>query len=357
MDMDDFENRSKENETLTKNASSLYPASLTTPQTLSVLLAFQIIIFIAGVTLNVLNIIILVRGKKFGRRIKMQLLNVAVADILSAINVPGSSPVYSYSTLTNYPNSLALCQMHELIRYSAFIASLVFHGTIAIERFVGVYFPFLISRYKRPQIIAVILFGWLLSFGSTIDMMLASVLVPTETGFTCFVDFYLKSRVNVNVPSYFVKIFIPSIVIMVAYTMIWYRLRQKKIGIKKSSKERTKNREVLAMLAANGVLAVLIWTPYFIFLLALYASHMNIPNSDTIAMTLCGIVYINCFITPLVYLAFNHDYRKDAKQVLCKNRLISGDYEPTNSRDQSAPVDSVSAAMHIKHNCNPTNQK
>ncbi|XP_067929820.1 kappa-type opioid receptor-like isoform X2 [Watersipora subatra] len=350
--MDEMESRGEDS--LQSNSTIEEPK--VSSDTISVVLAIQTAILLVGVILNIINIFILAKGRKFGRRIKIQLINVAVADILSALMVPGSSPVYSYATLTRYPNIQALCKTHKFVGYSSFYASLLFHGTIAIERFVSVYFPLRMSRYKKTHVIIVIILGWMISFASTNDMILTATLVPTDTGFTCFANLFGKSRLTLNVTTYFVKILIPSIVIVVMYTMIAVRLHKKKIFANNKSKD-SRSRQVLAMLAANGVLAVLIWTPYFIFLLALYASHMNIPNSDTIAMTLCGIVYINCFITPLVYLAFNHDYRKDAKQVLCKNRLISGDYEPTNSRDQSAPVDSVSAAMHIKHNCNPTNQK
>ncbi|XP_067930219.1 kappa-type opioid receptor-like [Watersipora subatra] len=319
------------------------------PEVLYTVLAVQILVLFIGVTLNTINIVILAKGKKFGRRIKIQLLNLAAADILTALLIPGASPTHSYSTLTHYPNSPVLCKIHKLLGYSSFYASLIFHGAIAAERFVATYFPFVMSRYKKVHVIIVVLIGWIISFGSTIGLLSMADVVRTDKGLVCLLNFYTEDRIKMNINTYFVKFLVPSLIILAAYSIIGVRLRKKNIiGTKKASKTRIKKREVLAMLAANGVFAVLIWAPYFIFLVVFYGSELTLVDSDTIAMALYGVVYTNCFITPLIYFAFNHDYRKDARKVLCARRVSSTDYEPTSSRDMSAPVDSISAGLHTK---------
>ena len=52
-------------------------------------LSIHVLFAILGICLNSLTILVLLRGSKFGKAIKIQLINLAIADLLSSLVAPG----------------------------------------------------------------------------------------------------------------------------------------------------------------------------------------------------------------------------------------------------------------------------
>ena len=134
-----------------------------------------------GFILNVFTLAVIITGKRFAQNIKIQLGNMAIADLLCSILLPSST---LFGGLVNVPyHSNILCKIHSHIIYSLFYSSLLFNTALALEKFVAVYFPLRMICYERRHIISVIVSVWSLAFLAEIDILFKSnVHISTITG-------------------------------------------------------------------------------------------------------------------------------------------------------------------------------
>lgn len=121
-------------------------------QTLYTILLMSILTL--GILLNLLTIITISRGKHTGREVKIQLMNLAVADLLSAASLP-----ISVTRQIKFPPSDLFCKL-----FTTFVRGIftLWNMTISLERVVICYFPLKARRYRKKQKLMVATSVWCL---------------------------------------------------------------------------------------------------------------------------------------------------------------------------------------------------
>ena len=197
------------------------------------LVTYGVICFL-GVIFNTITIIIIIYGEKFGKSIKLQLLNLAIADLLSAILVPTWSYL-TYCVTSSYPNNSVLCKTHRYVIFTVLFGSLLGNAFIAAERFVAVYFPLKILRYEQKHVVWVIVIMWISSFILQADMARYSQLEVSpyrEHALICVLEpNQTTSGILLVTSIHAIKYLLPTFVIILAYGLICIKLKTNpKIG-------------------------------------------------------------------------------------------------------------------------------
>ncbi|XP_067951362.1 mu-type opioid receptor-like [Watersipora subatra] len=293
---------------------------------------------ILGVTLNVLALVIIICGKRFSRHLKVQLTNLAVADLLCSILLPGSGVIGAVLDVS-YPNSLVLCKAHVFVTYTIFYSSLLFNAAVAVEKMMAVYFPFAMLNYTKNHVIIVTACGWIVAALCQIGLLTScelAVNVNHQENLACYpyktVTHYNPREYQMIVIASAIKYWTPSAVIAIAYGLIAIKLcRRKNIG--ESRGRRTHfSRRVLVMLAANGLLAVAMWTPYYTWLIV---DSFNLEPLQPVAanqnrkimyIVFSAAMVVDCIVTPIIYVICNKDFKKDGIEI------VGGYYQKIKSR-------------------------
>lgn len=119
-----------------------------------ILIAYYISTLVLGVTLNLATIAVLFGGTNVGQGVRIQLTNLAVADMLFAITF--SIPELVYTPFTD-------AVLYEMASFFSII-SLCCNAGISLERFIVVYFPLRARGYTTRHKLLVV--GGVWGFGT-----------------------------------------------------------------------------------------------------------------------------------------------------------------------------------------------
>ena len=201
---------------------------------------------LVGLCLNSLTIAIIVNGIKFGKGIKIQLTNMAVADILCSIATLSSGIVEGLTVLP-IPYIWEVCGLMQLVNIVFFQASLLSNTAISLERFVAVYFPLKMREYRRRHVIIITVGIWILSVLinlSYIEEFHFYADPLTNPDKFCISELYLAPSA-ITLVGYSICYFLPLTVIVTSYTLICIKLRRRKVvGEQQSSKDQLVNIQV-----------------------------------------------------------------------------------------------------------------
>ena len=115
---------------------------------------------VMGVLFNLLTLVIVGLGVNISKEVKIQLINLAVADLLMSLLVPAKN-ASSLLTTVSFPDSIHLCRLYLFVRHAAQYVSLLCNAAICLERFVVIFFPFRATKYSRTHKMIVIAVIWL----------------------------------------------------------------------------------------------------------------------------------------------------------------------------------------------------
>lgn len=203
---------------------------------LAILGAFSLL----GASLNIATITIIARGRNFGRGMKLQLMNLAVADLMSSLILPGSSVVKGISSLSSVIDYGILCRMQSYLVSVIFFSSLLFNTIISLERFVAVYFPLKMLNYRRVYATGLIVIAWLCSLALNSSVLLdfdpevySPELADNEVVCMAVNTLLVGKQHTVWLATFAIRCLVPSITILVAYRAICVKLvRRKQVGEK-----------------------------------------------------------------------------------------------------------------------------
>ena len=197
-----------------------------------------------GLVLNTFTLVVIALGTKFGRGMKLQLGNLAIADLLCSLLTPGSAVVGGIVILP-YPDSTILCKMQQYITSVAFCTSLLCGAAISLERLVAVYFPLKMKEYRPRHAIVVLLSAWICTFALNVDSLIDNEVVTNpqrNNTMKCVSGRYLLMQDVGGSLLYLstTRFLIPVVTILAAYGLIAIKLlTRKRIGVKhKFSKHR-----------------------------------------------------------------------------------------------------------------------
>ena len=207
---------------------------------------FTILPAVLGLCFNSIAIRIILKKCKFGKGIRMQLMNMAVADILCSIATLVSGIVEGISVLP-IPYILEFCGSLVFVNSTLFQASLLSNTAICLERFVAVYFPLKMKEYRRRHVITVIIAIWILSVVTNIQWAV-DVKVHADPyynpEYACTTLIYLAPT-EVQLTSNVVFYCLPVLIIVTFYTLISIKLiRRKGVGERHVQSHSTVNTRV-----------------------------------------------------------------------------------------------------------------
>ncbi|XP_067942590.1 rhodopsin-like [Watersipora subatra] len=275
-----------------------------------------------GVVLNIITILAISFGKKTGRKVKLQLINLAVADCLMALFVV---PGYTYVDQLFLSTSLQ-CKLYFFTYQVTVHAGLNCNAVISIERAFIVLFPLYEKRYRKVHKICVIVFIWLCTTLAEIEQLLDQELIELndyghEYGYCSGTD--SSSHYYLNM---LIRFIVPVSVIFISYTAILLKLclrRWNSLIANTSTDQHRASQKVLIMLAVDALLTLITWLPFNIFLV--FDSEPLLDKNASryliTEVTLYMLMGTNAFSTPVVYFIFSKNFRHDVV-LLCNRTLI-----------------------------------
>ena len=181
---------------------------------------------VLGLLFNIIAITILTCGKNFGKSIKLQLLNLAVADIIGAALTP-TFVLTTRCVAQTYLGNSAVCKVHLYIMFTAMYLSILINATIAVERFVAVFFPFTMLAYRKKQRLIVIFVTWTVAFIFDIDIIINSGVQPSFYRNDITVCVIKKTEsYELSVIFWRIKFLLPIVTIILMYILIFIKLKR-----------------------------------------------------------------------------------------------------------------------------------
>ena len=175
-----------------------------------------------GLFFNVCAITIITKGKRFGKSIKTQLINLTVADMLCSVVSIVSKVFTGLKGLSAVQFWIAL----EFLVSFVFLASLLSNTAISLERFVAVYFPLKMREYRRKHVTIVVVTIWTLSAVTNALWFLKGEGTPE---FKCYYYQYDAPPTGIRLVLYGVIVCCPVIIMITCYTLICIKLKRRKV--------------------------------------------------------------------------------------------------------------------------------
>ena len=188
------------------------------------------LIAVLGVILNTGTIGIIIYGRHISSEVKIQLINLAAADIISAIFVPAY--VLIYHLQISFPQNLALCKAVRVIGWGAFYTSPLWNVAIGLERLFIVYFPLKAAQYTRTHKLVLAVVVWCCGYLPEIESILYSELEELPGYTLCHVNPPLAvTNRDIYEIVITVKYLLPAVTIIAVYIAIGIKLvYRKQIG-------------------------------------------------------------------------------------------------------------------------------
>ncbi|XP_067942691.1 growth hormone secretagogue receptor type 1-like [Watersipora subatra] len=298
---------------------------LTVPyQTVALISSYFILVTIVGVLLNLLTIFALALGSNISKEVRIQLINLAAADLAMAALFPSTMMSDSILFLP-FRGSLSWCAVSFFVSASAAHASLLCNAAISLERVVIVYFPFKATGYTKTKKYLVVVLIWTCAAVPQISTARHSVLINRpdnttlcEIGIVRTLTYYQWLEALQSI--------IPTAIIVTSYTLVLVKLcvrKKSKLVLKHSSSADSNTIVKLqVMLSVDAFLSLVTLLPHDLYYAARQSSGLDLSTYSVDVLTtdvvLAALTCTNAFSTPVVYLIFNKYFRMDVKKLFRK---------------------------------------
>ena len=190
------------------------------------LLGTYMSIAIVGLILNLSTIFIIALGKNVSQEVKIQLVNLAIADLLMSIFDPLKNSLLLFPNLS-FLGNLSLCRFYIFLKQAAHNGSLLCNAAMSLERFVIIFFPFQASKYNKTHKLTVIVIIWICaSLPSARKLVHAKILQDGEICRCVVVGYVLPFKVDVWFDR--LQYIVPASIIVIVYFIIYIKLWFKK---------------------------------------------------------------------------------------------------------------------------------
>ena len=187
-----------------------------------------------GFIFNLLTIFVIGKGSHISNEVKLQIMNLAIADFLMA-SFGTIRIVLRYFRIPFAQNS-ALCKFIFLAEHASHYTSLLCNVAISLERFVIVYFPFKAAQYNQTHKVGTIILVWLCGSLSALELTMGADVVTVEGLDVCIDNSPMDlSSYQLYIWLCTLKYFLPTLVIVTTYILVFSKLCVSKMaGIKRS---------------------------------------------------------------------------------------------------------------------------
>lgn len=286
-------------------------------------------IFIVGVVGNSMVVAVIYCYMKLKTVANIFVLNLAISDLTFLITLP------MWATFTargyHWPFGGFLCKASAGLAIFNLYTSIFFLMALSIDRYLAIVHPVQSRRfrtvvYARITCVVIWLFAFVLSLPTALTRDVHNISNFNTTVCAILHTNIEKSKslkellLAISVMKFLLGFLIPFIVIITCYCLIGRALLSAR-SIQKSS--RSRDDEVLRMLAAAVLAFFLCWVPHQVFHLMQVFTQLtkveNCPLLDIIdtamPFTIC-IAYVNSCVNPIVYGFVGRNFRKNLVRLL-----------------------------------------
>ena len=283
------------------------------------------LIFLVSLAGNIVIAIIVYKTRTMRKPINFFIVNMSMSDLLFAIFIipRGIQLVYIDSWLIDGPLGQALCKLLAFLIFVSTTVSIQSLVLIAVDRFRAVVYPLrspLISSKLCPFFI---LATWIVAMAVGSPEFVAVKLVEYPGGLVCSRHWKEAFGESFSPENYYLSIavvctFIPLVLIVILYIIIYIKLRSQKIPGEQSVSARQqrlqRERNVLKMAVAIALGFAVCWLPLaFYSLLASFASDIWSCGFEYFFSVAFFMTRANCAINPCICVIFSRNYREGLK--------------------------------------------
>ena len=314
----------------TMNGSSCYSPLNSTAAKIGKTSAYCLI-FVVSLVGNSFIGIVVYKTQTLRKPINYFIINMAMSDLIYPISWIQREITESFSDSWLVGGSLgqALCKLFSSLTSISVVVSVQSLVLIAVDRLRAVAFPLrspLISSKVCPFFILV---TWIVAIAVMSPYLIAHKLVEYSGKLACERRWNKSSSfANYFLGLYVVFLYIPTVLLVILYSIIVIKLKTQKIPGEQSDnaeQQRAKrNRNVQKMAIAIVIGFVLCWLPWsIIHLLILFAreSDRTLPCGFYLYNDIGYIVaFSSCAINPCICFTFSGNYRQGLKRLFkCSN--------------------------------------
>ncbi|XP_075692763.1 growth hormone secretagogue receptor type 1-like [Rhinoderma darwinii] len=305
--------------------SALFDIKILVPVTI-----ICIMLFLLGVTGNLITILIFKRYRDMRSTVNMYLSSMAVSDILIFLGLP--SDLYRIWKYKPYIFGNFVCKFLVYLSETCTYCTILHVTTVSVERYLAICFPLkakIMITKKRVKII--IIFLWILAFITAGPIWFLfgvehpSETQPEETKECKYMEHAAQNgllRIMTWVST--VYFFIPVFFLTLLYGLICRKLWKNKQGIQvpTATNRGKQHKQTVKMLAVVVFTFVLCWLPFHIgrILFAWAGLEKYILYNLTQYFNLISMVlfYLSASINPMLYNIMSQKYRAAMTKILSR---------------------------------------
>lgn len=303
-------------------------------------------VFVIGIVGNSMVVAIIHCYMKRKTVANIFVLNLAVSDLTFLITLP----MWATFTATGYhwPFGGFLCKASAGLATFNLYTSIFFLTALSIDRYLAIVHPVRSRRfrtvvYARVTCVVIWLFAFLLSVPTALIRDVHNI-AQSNTTVCGLLHTKIKHTMRfkeillaIGLMKSLLGFLVPFVIIITCYCLIGRALLGAR-NIQRSS--RSREDEVLRMLAAAVVAFFLCWVPYQVFNLMQVLTELILGNNCTILeiidtampFTIC-IAYFNSCVNPIVYSFVGNNFRKNLLRLLrCSPRGATGQHPSISSK-------------------------
>ncbi|XP_028825436.1 type-1 angiotensin II receptor A [Denticeps clupeoides] len=278
-------------------------------------------------------------------------LNLAVSDLTFLITLP----MWATFTATGYhwPFGSFLCKASAGLVIFNLYTSIFFLTALSMDRYLAIVHPVRSRRrrtvlYARITCVGIWAFAFLLSIPTLLSRDVFEIEDANNTVCAIWHDSDHINVLTISMMKSVLGFLVPFIIIITCYCLIGRALMGARVQIQRSV--RSRDDEVLRMLAAAVLAFFLCWAPHQVFhfmdILAMLGVVKNCHTLDIVdtamPFTIC-IAYFSSCVNPILYSFVGHNFRRNLLRLLrCRPRS-----PPTFTSKMSAISYRASEVLHF----------
>ncbi|XP_065804947.1 LOW QUALITY PROTEIN: type-1 angiotensin II receptor [Labrus bergylta] len=305
-------------------------------------------IFVIGIVGNSMVVAVIYCYMKLKTVANIFVLNLAVSDLTFLITLP----MWATFAATGYhwPFGGFLCKASAGLVMFNLYTSIFFLTALSMDRYLAIVHPVRSRRlrtvvYARVTCVVIWLFAFLLSVPTALTRDIHHIKNSNTT--VCGVlhpeleaeAMRLKElRLAINLMKSLLGFLVPFVIIITCYCLIGRAL----VGARQIQKStRSRDDEVLRMLAAAVLAFFLCWGPHQVFhLMQVLTQQLILKDNCAVVeiidtampFTIC-IAYFNSCVNPIVYGFVGHNFRRNLLRLLrCSPRRATGPHPSISSK-------------------------
>lgn len=270
---------------------------------------------------NSLVCVVVYRSRRMQSTTNYFVVSLAVSDLL--ITVLCSPFIFLQLLQETWTLGPVLCKLSHYAQHSLLGATMFVLGCIAIDRFYTIIYPlsFKVTRETAKRMLIV---NWILAFLVPLPDIYFSDILDSDGLCRAMV---LRSVVGIIYASFLVALLfaIPTLTTLVAYVRVFRHIwepgcSRNRIFQRTSNMVPRAKIKMLKLLTLVNAATILFVSPFFI---AQLYNTFEKRKADSVRqyVIVSWVAMLSCNLKPLIYLAFNSNFRRGCKEVFCLSTM------------------------------------